>query len=106
MRRKIEAQGTEDFPVHNGEKLYGSLTMLIEVNSQGRVVQTQVLQSSGNAELDQQAQRIVYQAHGFGPFSPAMRAQAQALEMVTRFVFAKDSTLQTQPAAPPTKRTP
>jgi hypothetical protein len=38
LRRRIEDRGTRDFPEHNGQKLYGELTMNVTVDASGRVV--------------------------------------------------------------------
>jgi len=59
LRRKIEDRGTRYFPATNsGQKLYGELTMIITVNTDGRVLATEVVQSSGLADLDRRAQAI------------------------------------------------
>ena len=47
MQRLIEVRGTRHFPVANGQKLYGSLTLVLTVNAQGQGVSTQILTSSG-----------------------------------------------------------
>jgi protein TonB len=44
LRRKIEERGTLYFPERGGQKLYGELTMVITVNTDGRVLNTEVVQ--------------------------------------------------------------
>ena len=95
LRRKIEERGTSNFPESAGRKLYGSLTMVITVSNIGAVLDTEVVQSSGNATLDRRAQAIV-KSLGFGDFSEGMRRQADQIVVVSRFRFARDATLQTQ----------
>ena len=95
LRRKIEDRGTSNFPEAAGRKLYGSLTMVITVNNTGNVLDTEVVQSSGNVTLDRRAQAIV-KSLGFGNFSDAMRRQADQIVVVSRFRFTRDATLQTQ----------
>ncbi|MEX1166343.1 MAG: TonB family protein [Hydrogenophaga sp.] len=95
LRRKIEERGTSNFPETAGRKLYGSLTMVITVSNTGAVLDTEVVQSSGNATLDRRAQGIV-RSLGFGDFSEGMRRQADQIVVVSRFRFARDATLQTQ----------
>ena len=51
VRRKIEARGTSNFPEINGRKLYGELTMMITVNHDGRVFDTEVVESSGSRQV-------------------------------------------------------
>ena len=97
LRRKIEDRGTRYFPTtSSGQKLYGELTMIITVNTGGRVLTTEVVQSSGLAELDRRAQAIATAAGPFGEFTEEMRKQADQLAVVSRFIFSHDNTLQTK----------
>jgi len=97
LRRKIEERGTRYFPASNsGQKLYGELTMIITVNTNGRVLATEVVQSSGLAELDRRAQAIATAAGPFGEFTEDMRKQADQLAVVSRFIFSRDNILQTR----------
>ena len=97
LRRKIEERGTRYFPASNGgQKLYGELTMIITVNTDGRVLATEVVQSSGQPDLDRRAQAIATAAGPFGEFNEEMRRQADQLAVVSRFIFSRDNTLQTR----------
>ncbi len=97
LRRKIEDRGTRYFPAtSSGQKLYGELTMIITVNTDGRVLATEVVQSSGQANLDRRAQAIATAAGPFGEFTEDMRKQADQLAVVSRFIFSRDNTLQTK----------
>lgn len=98
LRRKIEDRGTSNFPQAAGRKLYGELTMAITVNHTGTVLDTEVVQTSGNLTLDRRAQAIV-RGLTFGGFSEAMRRQADQIVVVSRFRFTRDATLQTQISA-------
>jgi len=100
LRRAIEDKGTEDFPAANGQKLYGELTMIVTVNHDGRVLATEVVQSSGNQLLDRRAQAIAKSAGPFGAFNRDMRRQADQIAVVSRFKFTRDNTLQTRLNAP------
>ena len=100
LRRAIEDKGTENFPEANGQKLYGELTMIVTVNFDGRVLATEVVQSSGNKLLDRRAQAIAKSAGPFGPFNREMRRQADQIAVVSRFKFTRDDTLQTRLNAP------
>jgi protein TonB len=95
LRRRVEDQGTTHFPEVGGEKLYGELTMIITVDQQGTVLSTEVVQSSGNPQLDRRAQAIARSAGPFGPFDAAMRARADQIAVVSRFTFTRDATLKT-----------
>lgn len=96
LRRKIESLGTTAFPSLAGQKLYGELTLALTVNAAGRLLVSEVLQSSGNPALDRQAQSIAARAGPYGRFSPAMLRQADQIVVVSRFTFARDDTLQTR----------
>jgi protein TonB len=95
LRRKIEDRGTSNFPEAGGRRLYGELTMIITVNFSGEVLQTEVVQSSGQPVLDRRAQSIVGSMN-YGRFSDTMRRQADQIVVVSRFRFTRDDTLQTQ----------
>lgn len=96
LRRKIEERGTLYFPERGGQKLYGELTMVITVNTDGRVLSTEVVQGSGQPDLDRRAQAIATSAGPFGSFTTAMRKQADQLAIVSRFIFSRNNTLQTR----------
>lgn len=95
MRRKVEDKGTANFPEKNGQKVYGELTMIVTVNYDGSVLDTEVVQSSGNLLLDRRAQAIARAAGPFEPFGQAMRRQADQIAVVSRFKFTRDQTLET-----------
>ncbi len=100
MRRSIETKGTENFPVAGGKKLYGELTMIVSVNHDGRLLDTEVVQSSGNRILDRRAEAIAQSTAPFGHFSPQMRRQADQLHLISRFRFTRDDTLETKLMTP------
>ena len=95
LRRKVEDKGTQNFPEQSGKKLYGELIMVVTVNHDGRVLDTEVVQGSGNRLLDRRAQAIARAAGPFGHFGPAMRARADQIAVVSRFKFTRDQTLET-----------
>ena len=95
LRRKVEDKGTENFPEQGGKKLYGELVMILTVNHDGKVLATEVVQGSGNRQLDTRAEAIARAAGPYGHFGPAMRAKADQIAVVSRFKFTRDQTLQT-----------
>lgn len=96
LRRKIEERGTQNFPELAGRKMYGELTMIVTVNFDGRVLETEVVETSGNLTLDRRAQSIARNAGPFGRFSDAMRAKADQIVVVSRFKFTREETLETK----------
>ncbi|MBA4253154.1 MAG: energy transducer TonB [Comamonadaceae bacterium] len=95
LRRRIEDHGTANFPQLQGRKLFGELSMVITVNHDGRVLDTEVVQGSGQPALDSRAEAIVHSL-SFGPFTSAMRRQADQIVVVSRFRFSRDETVQTR----------
>ena len=97
LRRKIEERGTRNFPEYQGKKLYGELTMNVTVDSQGRVVDTEVVRASNSKVLDLRAVAIVKAAAPFGSFSDKMRRKADQIVVTSRFKFTHDEGLETTP---------
>ena len=96
LRRKIEERGTHNFPELAGKKLYGELTMIVTVNHDGRILETEVVETSGNLTLDRRAASIARAAAPFGHFNAAMRKRADQIVVVSRFKFTRDDTLETK----------
>ena len=94
MRRSIETSGTNNFPELAGVKLYGELTMTLTINHDGRVLETEVIETSGNRTLDKRAQVIARSAGPFPPFTAELRQKADQLVMVARFRFTREETLE------------
>jgi len=96
LRRAIEDKGTQNFPELAGKKLYGELVMSVTVNFDGQILKTRIEQSSGNRTLDRRAEAITRSAAPFGPFSAAMRRQADQIVVISAFKFTRDETLETR----------
>jgi len=96
LRRRIEDKGTRNFPEVAGRKLYGELTMVVTVNHDGHILETEVAQTSGNLSLDRRAMTIARSSGPFGRFNEAMRRRADQIVVVSRFKFTRDETLETK----------
>ena len=101
LRRKIEERGTRNFPENQGKKLYGELTMNVTVDTEGRVVDTEIVRPSSSRVLDRRAVAIVRAAAPFGPFNAAMRRRADQLVITSRFKFTREDGLETTLSATP-----
>jgi protein TonB len=95
LRRRIEERGTRNFPATQGRKLYGELTMHVTVDALGRGVDAEIVRPSRSRVLDQQAVAIVRAASPFGPFSAAMRREADQIVVTSRFRFTREDGLET-----------
>jgi len=100
LRRAVEEKGTQNFPSSGGKKLYGELTMVVTVDHLGRIVATEIAESSGNRLLVRRAEAIARSAAPFGHFTKAMRNQADQIVVVSRFKFSRNETLETRISAP------
>jgi protein TonB len=100
MQRLIEERGTRHFPVVNGQKLYGTLTLVLTVNAQGQVVSAQVLKSSGLPALDKAAIDIAASAGPFGLFTQEMKQSFDQLALVSRYTFKRNNTLEANASEP------
>jgi len=96
LRHKVEDKGTQNFPEYKGKKLYGELIMILTINHDGRVLDTEVVQGSGSRLLDRRAQAIARAAGPFGQFNQAMRAKADQIAVVSRFKFTREQVLETE----------
>ncbi len=101
LRRRIEDRGTRDFPEFRGKKLYGDLTMNITVDTHGRVIETEVVRSSGIKVLDQRALAIVRASSPFGLFNADMRLQADQIVITSRFRFTREDGVEASMLANP-----
>ncbi len=88
---RIEHIGNQYYPEEaRRRKLYGSLRLLVAVNSDGRIVNLKILQSSGQQILDDAAIRIVRLAEPFPPFSRELRETTDILEIIRTWRFEKN----------------
>ena len=95
FKDKVEDLGTSNFPVYNGQRLYGELSMIITLDANGRVLQTEILQSSGQKALDRIAQAIVRAGAPYGKFTPEMLREFGILVIASRFRFTKEDGMST-----------
>ncbi|HMT65537.1 MAG TPA: TonB family protein [Ottowia sp.] len=101
MRRKIEAEGTANFPQMAGRKLYGELIMALLINHDGRILDARVVRGSGNRALDKLAELIAARSAPFGNFTAAMRKDTDQFDVTARFKFTHEQTLETTLQADP-----
>ncbi len=96
-RQKVERVGTLNFPKDRyGNRIYGTVGVYIEIYQDGSLyIPPEIRQSSGNADLDRAALRIVQLASPFAPFPADIRKDAQVLQIYRRWNFEKGDTLTT-----------
>lgn len=87
-RRKVERIGQLNYPREaRAEGIVGSLRLLVTITPDGALDGVRVLETSGHALLDDAALRIVRLAAPYAPFSPAMRATTDLLEIERTWRF-------------------
>jgi periplasmic protein TonB len=87
-RRKIERVGTINFPdVARREKLSGTPVIEVTIGSDGKLLQTVVRRSSGHAEIDEAAMRILKLAAPFDPFPGELSAKHDEIRIAYEWQF-------------------
>jgi protein TonB len=87
-RRKIERVGTINFPdVARREKLSGTPVIEVTIGSDGKLLQTLVRRSSGHAEIDEAAMRILKLAAPFDPFPGELSAKHDQIRIAYEWQF-------------------
>ncbi|WKN22340.1 energy transducer TonB [Azotobacter vinelandii] len=92
-RRKVERIGNLNYPEDaRRQHLYGHLRLLVSINRDGTLYEVQVLESSGEPQLDQAAQRIVRLAAPYAPFTGDL-ADIDRLEIIRTWRFERGDRL-------------
>ncbi len=92
-RKKVERIGNLNYPDDaRRQRIYGNLRLLVSINRDGSLYEVQVLESSGQAVLDQAAQRIVRLAAPYAPFTGDL-ADIDRLEIIRTWRFERGDRL-------------
>jgi protein TonB len=87
-RRKIERVGTMNFPaVARREKLSGTPVIEVTIGADGKLLQTVVRRSSGHAEIDEAALRILKLAAPFDPFPSELSSKHDEIRIAYEWQF-------------------
>jgi protein TonB len=87
-RRKIERVGTMNFPdVARRQKLSGTPVIEVTIGADGKLLQTVIRRSSGHAEIDEAAVRILKLAAPFDPFPGELTAQHDEIRIAYEWQF-------------------
>ena len=93
-RQKIERVGNLNYPTEAKGRVYGSLQVTVEINSDGTLRSVQVDRPSGQKVLDRAAERIVNLAAPFAAFPPDVRKDTDILVITRTWTFAPGDKLQ------------
>jgi periplasmic protein TonB len=92
-RRKIERVGTMNFPeVARREKQSGTPVIEVTIGADGKLLQTIVRRSSGHAEIDEAAMRILKLAAPYDPFPSELSAKHDQIRIAYEWQFLEGST--------------
>ena len=86
-RRKIERVGTMNFPTVVRQRLSGTPVIEVTIGSDGKLLQTVVRRSSGHAEIDEAAMRILKLAAPFDPFPGELTAKHDEIRIAYEWQF-------------------
>jgi periplasmic protein TonB len=87
-RRKIERVGTMNFPAAaRREKHSGTPVIEVTIGADGKLLQTIVRRSSGHAEIDEAAMRILKLAAPFDPFPSELTAKHDEIRIAYEWQF-------------------
>ena len=91
-RRKIERVGTVNFPdVARRRKLSGTPVIEVTISADGRLVKTIVRRSSGHAEIDEAAMRILKLAAPYDRFPGALSVKHDQIRIAYEWQFLDGS---------------
>jgi protein TonB len=105
-RRKIERVGTMNFPdVARRQKLSGTPVIEVTIGADGRLLNTVVRRSSGHAEIDEAAMRILKLAAPYDPCPSALNDKHDEIRIAYEWQFLggaaqRSSVFYAEPNAP------
>src|SRR3984957_14851783 len=92
-RRKIERVGTVNFPtVARRHQFSGTPVIEVTIGADGRLVQTLIRRSSGHAEIDEAAMRILKLASPYDAFAPELAAKHDEIRIAYEWQFLDGAT--------------
>jgi protein TonB len=111
-RRKIERVGTMNFPsVARSRKFSGTPVIEVTIGVDGKLLESVVRRSSGRAEIDEAAMRILKLASPYDAFPPDLAAKHDQIRIAYEWQFLNGATqgsgvFYADPAAPADAATP
>jgi protein TonB len=87
-RRKIERVGTMNFPdVARRQKLSGTPVIEVTIGADGKLLQSVLRRSSGHAEIDEAAMRILKLAAPYDPFPADLSVNHDEIRIAYEWQF-------------------
>ncbi len=96
-RSKVERIGNLNYPeAARRQKVYGKLTLTVNIRSDGNVESIEINKSSGQRILDAAAQRIVKLAAPYAAFPPDIRKETDILSITRTWTFTTNDQLESE----------
>jgi protein TonB len=95
-RQKVERVGNLNYPEAAKGRLYGTLLLYLEINSDGSVRRAEIQRSSGQKVLDEAALNVIRLAGQFGAFPPELKRQTDIVAFARTWVFTKADQLRSE----------
>lgn len=93
---RVERIGNLNYPDQaRREKLSGTLILDVVISADGKLLKTDLRQSSGHQILDDAAKRIVQLAAPFSAFSKKLREEADVIHITRSWEFLNNSRIRT-----------
>ncbi len=89
-RQKIEALGTEHYPLEARGRIYGSLQLTVYIRRDGSLHKVEIDRPAEQAILNQAALRIVQLAAPFPPLPPELARDTDILAITRTWHFTRD----------------
>lgn len=94
---RVERVGNLNYPDQaRRKKLSGTLILDVVINADGKLVKTDLRQSSGHQILDDAAKRIVKLAAPFSAFPENLRAETDVIHITRSWEFLSNSSIRTR----------
>ncbi len=94
---RVERIGNLNYPDQaRREKLSGTLILDVVISADGKLLKTDLRQSSGHQILDDAAKRIVQLAAPFSAFSKKLREEADVIHITRSWEFLNNSRIRTR----------
>lgn len=95
-RQKVERIGNLNYPNAARGRLYGNLTLTVEIRADGELEQIILSRSSGEPLLDDAAIRIVRMAAPYAAFPPDIRRDFEILSITRTWTFSQGDLLESR----------
>lgn len=90
-RQRVEAVGNQNFPRDEQGSLYGSVMVVVEINSDGSLASAEVQRPSANPRLDEAALQIVKLAAPYARIPDALRKDYDLLVIARTLTFKREN---------------